>query len=435
MRANRLCVFFALLMTAGAAEAAVQVETVSLGRGVKAWYAVADTVPIVQINLAFEGAGYASDTAERAGLAQAFSNLVLEGTSTQDSRAFKEMLESHAITLASSISADRMIFSVRCLKEEAPLALKLLTEALTNPRFDEEDLARVKAAQISALHRAQESPEYRASRLMMERVFAGHPYANPPLGTEAAIAAITPEDLRRFGALYLGASNLRVAAAGDVNGDLLEDVLEPLVETLPENITGPVRAASITPNTHGLVVEDGMDMPQTAMLFVAPGIRRSDPGFYAAYLLMEITGGGTLTSRLARDVRQQAGLVYGIDAGLQEFTGAALITGSLSTRNATRDEAIAKVKATLGEIFLNGVSTQECNDIKTYVLGSFPLQMADTGALAGLLLTMQIYGLGEDYIEKRQDYFAAVSCGDINRAAKNLLDPARFLFVAVGGRP
>jgi zinc protease len=67
-------------------------------------------------------------------------------------------------------------------------------------------------------------------------------------------------------------------------------------------------------------------------------MRRSDPSFYAAYLLMEITGGGTLTSRLAREVRQQAGLVYGIDAGLQEFTGAALITGSLSTRNATRDE-------------------------------------------------------------------------------------------------
>jgi zinc protease len=61
--------------------------------------------------------------------------------------------------------------------------------------------------------------------------------------------------------------------------------------------------------------------------------------------------------------------------------------------------------------------------------------MADTGALAALLLTMQIYGLGEDYIEKRQEYFGAVSCGDINRAAKNLLDPARFLFVAVGGRP
>ncbi|MFN7609654.1 MAG: hypothetical protein ACK5QX_01770, partial [bacterium] len=89
MRASRLCVFFALLMTVGAAEAAVQVETVSLGRGVKAWYAGADTVPSVQINLAFEGAGYASDTADRAGLAQAFSNLVLEGTSTQDSRAFK----------------------------------------------------------------------------------------------------------------------------------------------------------------------------------------------------------------------------------------------------------------------------------------------------------------------------------------------------------
>jgi zinc protease len=434
MRVSRLYTLLLILVWALPARA-VEVATADLGRGVEVWYAVADTVPIVQMHLAFEGAGYASDTQGRAGLAQFFSNAVLEGGGGRDARSFKETLEAHAITITSSTSADRMVFTIRCLRNEAPLAITLLTEALTQSRFDAPDIARVKAAQISALSRVQESPEYLASRLLAERAFAGHPYANPPLGTAPTVAAITPDDLRRFAATYLTASNLKVAAAGDLDEDLLEDAFAPLVEALPENITGAVTAAKLQIDAKGVVISDDLDVPQTAIAFLAPGMRRSDPSFYAAYLLMEIAGGGTLTSRLAREVRQQAGLVYGIGAGLEELTGVALISGNLSTRNATRDEAIAKVKATLGDLFLKGVSTQECEDAKTYVLGSFPLQMADTRALATLLLTMQIYGLGTDYIEKRQEYFSAVSCGDINRAAKDLLDPARFLFVAVGGRP
>jgi zinc protease len=423
-----------LLGTATAVHA-IEIRRTDVGRKVEVWYTIHDTVPIVQMNLAFEGAGYASDTAARAGLAQFFSNAVLEGGGEEDARAFKEKLEAHAITISSSVSADRMVFSVRCLKEYAPLALTLLGEALTKPRFDAEDISRLKAAQISALERAQENPEYVVSRLLATRVFGGHPYANPALGTAEGISAITPEDLRRFGATYLSISNLKIAAAGDVDADLLEDTLAPLVDALPENVAGPVMAASILLRTQGTVFEEGMDVPQTAIAMVAPGIRRSDPSFYAAYLLMEIVGGGTLTSRLARELRQDAGLVYGIDLGLEELTGTALISGNLSTRNASRDVAIEKVRTTLGAIFLNGVTTQECEDAKTFVIGNFPLQLTDTQTLASLLLTLQIYQLGTDYIDKRQSYFEAVSCSDINRAAKNLLDPSRYLFVAVGGKP
>ncbi|MFN7185806.1 MAG: M16 family metallopeptidase [Alphaproteobacteria bacterium] len=425
----------AALFFCASAVHALEVRQTDLGRKVEAWYAVNDTVPIVQMNFAFEGAGYASDTAARAGLAQLFSNAVLEGGGDEDARAFKEKLEAHAITISSSVSADRMVFSVRCLTPDAPLALKLLTKALTQSRFEIADITRLKAAQISALERAQENPEYVVSRLTAVRAFGGHPYANPPLGTVEGITAISPDDLRRFGETYLSSSNLKIAAAGDIDAGLLEDIASPLVKALPENVAGPVTAAAAPMREQGVVREDTMDVPQTAIALVAPGIRRSDPDFYASYLLMEIAGGGTLTSRLAREVRQEAGLVYGIDLGLQELTGAALISGNLSTRNATRDVAIEKVKATLGEIFLNGVTTQECEDAKTFVIGNFPLQLADTQSVASLLLTLQIYQLGADYIDKRQGYFEAVSCGDINRAAKNLLDPARFLFVAVGGKP
>jgi zinc protease len=433
MRSRFLAVISLLFVPLSAS--ALEVDTVDLSRDVTAWYAADDTLPIVHIILSFEGAGYASDPADKRGLAQLASSALLEGAGSYDALAFQEALESHAIGMDTSLSADRLIVSIHTLKEHAPLAGKLALLALTNPRLDDADIVRLKAAQKSALQRASESAAYRAARQFAERAFANHPYTNPPLGDAQGMDAVSAEDIRHFINTYLTSGNLKIAVSGDVTKGDIHDMLAGLTEALPRNDTGAVDVAMTAVRVQGAFSDDSLNVPQTSVLFGAPGIRRDDPEFYAAYVLMQIVGGDGLTSRLAREIRQAKGLVYSATAGLDELRGAVLVNGSLSTRNETRDEAIAQVKEVFGNVYVNGVSTQECKDAKTYVQGHFPLQLDNTSNVASMLLSMQIYNLGQDYIEKRQEYFDAVSCSDINRAAKTLLDPSRFLFVSVGGQP
>lgn len=413
---------------------AMEVETTKVGRGVEAWYVGDDTLPVVHAILSFEGAGYASDPADKRGLAQLVSNALLEGAGNYDALAFQETLESHAISIDVSVSADRMSVSIHALKEHAALAGKLAALALTEPRLDAGDIARVKAAQQSALQRASESAAYRASRQFASRAFADHPYSNPSLGESATVDSIAAEDIRQFINTYVTSGNVRVAVAGDVDDGTIHDMLAGVIEALPKNETGAVSVASTSVREQGIFTDDTMDVPQTTVLFAAPGIRRNDPEFYAAYLLMQVVGGGSLTSRLTKEIRQDRGLVYSVGAGLDEYRGAVLVSGSLSTRNATRDAAIAKVKDVLSDVYVNGVTTRECEDAKTYVKGNFPLQLDSTSSVAGMLMSMQIFDLGKDYLKKRNSYFDAVSCSDINRAGKTLLDPSRFLFVSVGGK-
>lgn len=414
---------------------AVEVETVNVGNGVEAWYAANKTLPVVHAILSFEGAGYASDPEDKRGLAQLAATLLFEGAATYDALAFQEALESKAITIDAAVSADRMTVAIHSLKENAEFAGSMAEFALTQPRLDEVDVTRIKAAQIAALQRASESPAYRASRQFAERAFAGHPYANPAMGEATGIERITAEDVRRFAQTYLTSGNLKISVAGDVDDDSVKKMLGSLVEALPKNETGAVDVATTSIRTQGSFSDDSVSVPQTTVLFAAPGIRRNDPDFYAAYVLMQAVGGGGLTSRLTKEIRQNRGLVYGVDAGLEEYRGAVLLNGSLSTRNATRDEAIEKVKEVFSDIYVNGVTSRECEDAKTYVKGNFPLQLDSSTSVAGMLISMQIYDLGKDYIEKRQGYFDAVTCSDVNRAGKTLLDPSRFLFVSVGGKP
>lgn len=428
----RKLIGLALCLFALPAQAAIEVETVRIAHGVRAWYAASESVPVVDVEISFEGAGYAGDPAGKEGRAALAAAMLTEGAGSYDALAFSQALEDGAIELTASSSADRVTIHLRALREEAVRAGELLALALKEPRFAEEDLARVKAEMQTLLVRLEESPGYRSGQLLARTAFAGHPYANPPYGTASSIAALTADDLRRFYATYFTRSTVKIAAAGDVNGSLLDAMLEPVVEALSTNEADPY----ITPvamQGAGDTLRATMPVPQTVVQFVAPGIARSDKRFYAASIMNHALGGDGLIARLARGMRQDKGLTYSVETNLEVRRGAALIGGSFATRNARADEAVAQVKSVLSDMARQGLTPQECEDARTYVLNSHMLRLDSSEDIASTLLSMQVYGLGQDYLEQREDYLTDVRCAEVNALARELLDPSRFLFAIVGG--
>lgn len=422
----------AALFAATPAYAALDVETVRIAHGVRAWYAASDAVPVVDVEISFEGAGYAGDPAGKEGRAALAAAMLTEGAGSYDALAFQQALEDGAIELSASSSADRLTIHIRALREQAVRAGELLAMALKEPHFADDDMMRVKAEYGTMLVRLNESASYRSGRLLSTHAFANHPYANPPYGTAASLGHMSANDLRGFFATYLTRNNVKIAAAGDVDGGLLDDMLEPVLEALGDNETEPY----ITPlrmQGAGEQLRDTMPVPQTVVQFSAPGIARNDKRFYAASILNHALGGDGLISRLARGVRQDKGLVYSIGTNLDVRRGVALISGTFATRNATAAEAIAQVKTVLADTAKKGLTAQECEDARTYVLGSQMLRLDSSEDIAATLLSMQIYGLGQDYLEKRKKYLGNVSCADVNTLARELLDPSRFLFATVGG--
>jgi zinc protease len=433
---NKLRLFAAILcFAAPAAHAAIEVETTGIGHGVKAWYATNDAVPVVDVILSFEGAGSASDPEGKAGRAAFAASLLTEGAGSLDSAAFRRAMEEQAITIEASTESDRLKIHVYCLREHAARAGELLAMALSKPLLAPQDQARMRADIGSMIARYDEQPGYRAERLLVERAFKGHPYSNTPYGTAATLAGLTEQDVHDYLKTYVTRGNILVSAAGDVDAGLLDDMLGPVIDVLADNDSGAVSVTQASLAGEGEMLHGTMPVPQTSIMFAAPALARNDPRFYAQYLLNHILGGNALFSRLGDQVRQQKGLVYSIDTDLDIKRGASLLVGALATRNATADEAITQVKAVLADMHDRGVTTEECNDAKSYVIGAFTRQLDSSGAVSNLILAMQIHHLGEDYIDKRDELFRKVTCADINGVAADVLNPAHFLFAVVGGSP
>ncbi len=421
------------LCTATSAHAAITVETTSVGHGVKVWYAQNPSAPVVDVVLSFEGAGSASDPEGKGGRAAFAASMLTEGAGNLDSAAFRRALDEKAISLEVNTSDDRLQIHIYCLREHATRAGELLAMALNKPLLAEADQQRMKSDITSLLARLNERPGYLASRLLSTRAFKGHPYSNAEYGDATSVAALNANDVRDFLRTYITRGNVMVAASGDVDASLLDDMLEPVVEALADNDSGAVAVTQTTLAGSGETLRQTMPVPQTTVLFAAPAIARDDPRFYAQYLLNYILGGSALFSRLGDEVRQKKGLVYSIDTDLDMKRGAAVIAGSLATRNATADEAVAQVKTVLDAMYKTGVTTQECEDAKNHVIGAFARTLDSSSSVASMLMAMQIHKLGEDYIEKRASLFSKVSCGEVNAVASEILNPANFLFAIVGG--
>ncbi len=415
-----------------AAHAALEVETVHVSRGVRVWYASNPRVPVVDIVISFEGAGAASDPAGKEGRAAFAASLLNEGAGELTSAQFQRAMEERAITLSADADADRLNVHVHCLREDAPRAGELLAMALSKPRLEEADQARMKAELGSILRQQEESAGYQSTRQLFTRVFAGHPYANPTYGTQASIDALNGDDVRAYLHTYVTRNNVRVAAAGDVDSSLLDQMLGPVIDALPENDAGAVAIQPAVLQGAGKSLSKTMPVPQTVVSFVAPYVAREDKRYYAAYLLNYILGGDALESRLSA-LRKKGGLVYGASTGLEARRGGSFIIGQLATRNQSVAEAVAQTKAILTDLSQKGITTAECADAKSYVIGSKMRELDASSTISATLLSMQIHQLGEDYLARRSALFEAVDCADISKLAAEYLKPERFTFSSAGG--
>jgi zinc protease len=237
--------------------------------------------------------------------------------------------------------------------------------------------------------------------------------------------------LRRFVGARLARDVLVVGAAGDIAAAELGRLLDRTFGALPEK-SAPARILEVAPKIDSRALVSRLKVPQSAIAFAAPGVKRDDPDYYAAYVLNYILGGGGFTSRLHEEVREKRGLAYSAGTSLHPLRHSALILGGAGTANARVKETLDVVRAEWRRMAEGGVSAGELEDAKTYLTGSFPLRFTTLGGITGMLLGMQVENLGPDYIERYNGLIRAVSAESVARVARRLLDPARLLVVIAG---
>jgi zinc protease len=412
--------------------AAAKIQHLVSPGGIEAWFVQDATVPLIAMEYAF-GGGATQDPADKPGVGNLVADLLDEGSGDLDSKTFHEHLDRRAIDLSFSSTRDYFRGSLRMLKDTRDEAFDLLRMSLTSPHFESSDVERIRAQIISGLRSDTSNPNALAGRKFLEIAFGDHPYGRPAGGTLESVPRIAIDDLKDYVRRVLAKDTLRVAVVGDVDAATLGKLLDRTFGGLPAkaSLTPVADVEAARPPQRAFIP---LDVPQTVVTFGGPGFKRDDPDFMAGYVVNHILGGGALSSRLYREVREKRGLAYSVYDGLLWMDHSALFIGNTATRADRAGETVDAVTKEVRRMAEDGPTQQELDEAKSYLKGSQMLALDTSSKLASALLQYQLDRLPIDYIEKRNSIVDAVTLEDTKRAAQRLWGQG-LLTVIVGHAP
>lgn len=420
------------LVGVAAPAAAIDVQKIVSPGGVRAWLVEDRSAPVISMAFSFAG-GSGLDAAGKEGAGAMLAGLLDKGAGDLDSRAFSARRDDLSVRLGFSASLDRFSGSLRVLAASREASFGLLRMALTQPRFDKAALDLLRSQMLADLRQATQTPAAVANRTLQSELFPGHPYARPPSGTTESVERLTVEDLRALARRQFVREGLIVAVVGDVSATELGRLLDLAFGSLPERAEAPPPSTPAwRPGSGGRTVVKDLPAPQSTVLLALPGVLRGDPDWEAIAVMNRILGGGGLTSRLSMEVRERRGLSYGIASGMRTWRQAGIFVVQTSTQNPKAGETLGIVRAEIEKMAKDGPTAAEVDDAKTYLVGSLALTLDSTGAVAGVLHSLQVDGLGPEEIQRRAELIGKVGVEDVRRAARRLLRAEQATVIVVG---
>lgn len=409
----------------------LKVQTVRASCGVEAWLVEERGLPMIAVDFSFDG-GASLDPAGLAGSANLTAGLLDEGAGPHDSEAFQGRLADHAISLGFEGRRDDVHGYLQTLSSHREAAFDLLALALNAPRFDADAVSRVRGQVIASLQRQAQNPDAICRNALYAAAFPDHPYGRPERGDIDSVSRIEGGDLKTLTGALLTRAGLRIVVVGDIDAAELSRRLDQLFAGLPAGEMRPRPDRSIPVAALGETRVETLDVPQTVLRFVGPGLMRDDPDFIAGSVVNHILGGSAFTSRLFQEVREKRGLAYGVSSSLLPMREAALFVGGTSTRNDRVAESMTVIRDEMRKLAEDGATDHEVEEAKRYIIGSYPLRFDTSPKIAGELLGLAIAGFTPDFLAERNRLFAAVTQADVHRVAKRLFGDGRLLVQAVG---
>lgn len=222
---------FALMLIAGApAHAELDIVEVTSPKGIKAWLVEDETDPMISIAFSFTG-GSNHDPAGKEGLSDLLAYMLDEGAGELDFEAFRQRLYETGAALSFSSDSGGVSGTLRMLAGETEEPLKLLSYALSRPRFDKRPLERGRAIAISAVEEEANDPDANGGRALAKALYGDHPLARSE--SVESLRAIERADLVELHEKMFARSNLVIGVAGAIDPARLAMLLDTVFADLP----------------------------------------------------------------------------------------------------------------------------------------------------------------------------------------------------------
>lgn len=404
----------------------------TLGNGLEVVYVRRAALPIVHATLVTRG-GSSDAPAALPSLPGFVADLMDEGAGDRDALELAGAVEALGATLRVVSRTDAILVDMEVLRPRLAEALGLMADVVLRPSFPDAEIDRKRDELLTDLARARDEARVIAGNAFSNLVFGDeHPYGR--LETRAAASAMRRADIVSFHDTYVRPGVSTLVLVGDVAADEVHALVEASFGSW-EDADVPVAEAPAAsdPASTTLFLIDKPGAPQSEVRIGHPGVARTHPDYFPLLVLNTLLG-GSFTSRLNSNLREEHGYSYGARSSFAMLRGAGAFQASAAVVSEKTDSSVYQFFRELDRIRDEAVPADELARAKNYVALGLPRRFETTGGVAAQLADLATYGIDDDFYDGYVARVLAVTSEDVQRVAREHVRPGRSVVVVVGDR-
>ena len=407
-------------------------EESSLPNGLRIVLLRSNKVPTFNMQMVVLSGGLA-DAADYRGLASFTASLLREGTTKRSSKEIAEQTDAlgTSLTATSGFSSLTSTVSTSGLVENLDQTLDIFADVIRNPSFPQAEVDKYKARTLAQLQFQRSIPQFLAQEQFSKAIYGKHPASlvAPPADS---LKKLSSKDLAQFHSTYYRPNNAILAVVGDVTmKDLMPKIQKAFGDWQKAEVPTMSIPASPDQSAATIYLIDRPGSVQTVLQLGTLGIERTSPDYFAVLLADRVLGGGP-SGRLFMNLREDKGYTYGAysNFGATKYRGT--WGASSEVRTDVTEGAMKEFKYELSRLGTDKVPTDELENAKRAIIGSFALSLEQPQSLLQNIITQKLYSLPADYWDTYPQKVSAITADDVQRVAQKYIDMGHLQIVAVG---
>jgi predicted Zn-dependent peptidase len=317
------------------------------------------------------GAGSGDERETEAGIAHFIEHMLFKGTTSRSARTIAEEFDRIGGDVNAFTSKEMTCYYTTVLGHHAPRALSILTDMFFNSTFEETEIAKEKSIVLDEIAAVEDTPDDDVDERLWGAMYPDQAIGKPVLGNEKTINTFNQDTIRDFMNRMYTPEKLVISIAGNYDERLIQ-LIEVQFGSFKRGSKVEPQIPLTLPEFHGGTTAKAKDIEQAHICFGYPGLTVKDSRIHDLIILDSIIG-GSMSSRLFQEVREERGLAYSIYSYYSSY----MTTGTFTIYGGTSPENLPELTATIDEVIASilneGITENELHNAKEQLKGGFLL--------------------------------------------------------------
>jgi zinc protease len=365
----------------------------------------------------------------QAGYVSMAGTLLKAGTTTRTKAQIDEAID----FIGASLSTSSGGISGSCLTKHSAELLDIMSDVLYNPTFPAEELEKLKKQNISAIQTSKNDASAIASNINSAVLYGNkHPYGE--IATEKTIENITLDKCKEYYKIYFKPNVAYLIIVGDVTLKQAKAQAEKYFGKWEKSYVPAHQYEFPQMNKEPRVVIGNRDGAVQSVIMVSFPLdfKPGNPDAIKASIMNSILGGGSLSSRINANLRENKAYTYGAYSSLNSDKLVGSFNASGEVKGEITDSAMYELLYEIKRMISEPVSQELLDQVKNMANGSFARSLESPSTIARFALTIEKYKLPKDYYETYLEKLSQVTAADVQEMAKKYLKPENANIIAVG---